>query len=525
MPRLRSPWSIPLASRIILLFAAGLVLLQALDYFNFTVDDVFIPIRYATNAARGEGLVYNKGEFVEGYSDPIWVFGLTAVAAATAGSSHQLTLLLGTAKAVSFLFGILTLVLLYRFTLRLFEESPHARLYAALAVLSGAMCAPFIAWSIGGLETTLQALLYLALATIVYAVLKERSFGKPVAAKHYLSLLAISLLLLLVHPEPIMLCIITFVYLYILLSKPERWRFLRFSVIPFLLGTAIFLVWRWVTYGNLVPNTFFAKTGGLSVSPYVNGVKYVLSSFGLLIAPLLLIIPFAYTGSRKRDPFIVFLTIAILFQCAFAIGAKGDWMPGARFLISIEPLLVLLGMFGLVTLLESIPHFTVPGFPARAMALIAIVIATTFAMAGRTAFRGESRGLISGFARLKGYSLLGHEQVALWLRPRVNDHTTVALTEAGLISAMLPDTRILDLNGLMNAGIAHERQRGEAVNVESFLSQHPEYVVFHNDVASPILTTLATDPRKALEQDSLFHQAYQLIQKLPNFDIYARISK
>src|SRR3972149_221924 len=39
----------------------------------FTQDDAFISYRYAANALRGDGLVFNAGEHVEGYTNFLWV--------------------------------------------------------------------------------------------------------------------------------------------------------------------------------------------------------------------------------------------------------------------------------------------------------------------------------------------------------------------------------------------------------------------------------------------------------------------
>src|SRR5438105_15822381 len=36
-------------------------------------DDSFISFRYARNLLRGDGLVYNPGERVEGYTNFLWV--------------------------------------------------------------------------------------------------------------------------------------------------------------------------------------------------------------------------------------------------------------------------------------------------------------------------------------------------------------------------------------------------------------------------------------------------------------------
>ena len=38
-------------------------------YFNFSEDDPGISLRYAADLAEGQGLVYNSGERVEGYSN------------------------------------------------------------------------------------------------------------------------------------------------------------------------------------------------------------------------------------------------------------------------------------------------------------------------------------------------------------------------------------------------------------------------------------------------------------------------
>ena len=39
---------------------------------RFVQDDAFITYRYARNLARGEGLVFNPGERVEGYTNFLW---------------------------------------------------------------------------------------------------------------------------------------------------------------------------------------------------------------------------------------------------------------------------------------------------------------------------------------------------------------------------------------------------------------------------------------------------------------------
>ena len=42
-------------------------------------NDAFISFRYARNLLEGHGLVFNPGEYVEGYSNFLWVLELAAL--------------------------------------------------------------------------------------------------------------------------------------------------------------------------------------------------------------------------------------------------------------------------------------------------------------------------------------------------------------------------------------------------------------------------------------------------------------
>ena len=54
-------------------------LLFALPFRNWTPDDAFISFEYARNLAEGNGLVFNDGERVEGFSNLLWTLLLAAV--------------------------------------------------------------------------------------------------------------------------------------------------------------------------------------------------------------------------------------------------------------------------------------------------------------------------------------------------------------------------------------------------------------------------------------------------------------
>ncbi|MEX0749677.1 MAG: hypothetical protein WD359_02625, partial [Dehalococcoidia bacterium] len=63
----------------------GVVLwLHGIVYFDYTSDDAYISYRYAQNFADGMGLVWNRGEWVEGYTNFLWVVSLAGLAKAGA---------------------------------------------------------------------------------------------------------------------------------------------------------------------------------------------------------------------------------------------------------------------------------------------------------------------------------------------------------------------------------------------------------------------------------------------------------
>ena len=65
---------------IALLFLPWLALLGWLASVSwFITDDAFISFRYVRNLLDGHGLVFNPGEYVEGYTNFLWVLELAAI--------------------------------------------------------------------------------------------------------------------------------------------------------------------------------------------------------------------------------------------------------------------------------------------------------------------------------------------------------------------------------------------------------------------------------------------------------------
>lgn len=58
------------------LVPAILLYCYLVDTLNFYQDDAYISFRYVANYLNGDGLVFNTGELVEGYTNFAWIIYL-----------------------------------------------------------------------------------------------------------------------------------------------------------------------------------------------------------------------------------------------------------------------------------------------------------------------------------------------------------------------------------------------------------------------------------------------------------------
>ncbi len=139
-------------------------------YWNFTVDNAFISLRYARNLAQGYGLVFSTDGSppVEAYTNflqvvmetPLFLLGLTTSA------------ILHTVKTVGIVFGVGVVVLTYSL-IAIVTNDRHA---ASLGAVFASAFPNFAFWAVGGLETTMY--LFWMLAALCIYTLEDRN-GRP----------------------------------------------------------------------------------------------------------------------------------------------------------------------------------------------------------------------------------------------------------------------------------------------------------------------------------------------------------
>ena len=323
-------------------------------YRDYLLDDTFISLRYARNLVEGNGLVFNVGERVEGYTN----FLLVMLAAGC------MRLGIDAVVATQCLAAGASLAVMYLVTkLERSAVAPGASLARVpLALLFLLPLQAFAYWSVSGMETMLFTALLLA---GVYLTLQEVATGR------WRGSAVVFVLLALTRPEGVFAYVLCTGVCFVLESvRRPSWQHARryaAQVGVFAVGFGTYFGWRYAYYGHLFPNTFYAKvTGG--EWQLVSGVRYLRDwalAFPLLAATLLLPLLAAFPPMRVRlgsDAVRIATAVLALAWAAYVVAVGGDFMVYFRFFMPMLPLCCVLLAWSLAALLTRLsPRARVAG--------------------------------------------------------------------------------------------------------------------------------------------------------------------
>jgi hypothetical protein len=347
------------------LLAATLLFAHARRY-DVLCDDAFISLRYARNLAEGNGLVYNAGERVEGFTNFLWVLLEAVLLRLGAGPRAVVDLLgFGTALAAAFV--------VERGAERL-ELRPVGRLVAHAAIVSSVS---FAVWLLAGLEASAYGVL--VLATLVAAD-EAMSSDSPWRHSAVVAGLVAAAAMLLRPETPL---VVACAAIAALVVARER------AVLPLLRAGLTFasvvgplLLARRLYFGDWLPNTFYLKTTGDGAALLAQGQRYAAYALkhhgalvGLALAGALVLV----RTPRTR----VFGLAAIAFVPVYGLYVArvgGDFLPATRFFAPLVPLLALLAGFVVQELGRSVPE-SLPGAVHRGVRGVVAGVAASLLMA------------------------------------------------------------------------------------------------------------------------------------------------
>jgi arabinofuranosyltransferase len=440
---------------LFLAVATGLAWALTLGYVS---DDAFISFRYARNLARGVGLVYNPGERVEGYTNFLWVVVL-------AGLRRMGADLVVTGRALSLAAGAATVVLAWSLARGGLGRWP------ALALLAAVLTAvnPYLgAWAGAGLETTLFAALLAASALPLIS-------GAPTRAR-FLATSGLALLLSLTRPEGVVLYAVLAAGAALVAPGElrARARTLAPGLVLFTGLGAIYFVWRWTYFGDLLPNTFHAKSA-FTLLHVERGLAYLgdfaTNPFVLCLLPI--VAAGCVLAVRLRRVPLVSVPLAVL---AIVVAEGGDGLPMYRFLVPAIPFLAALAALGCEQLGERLPPRV--GL-SLGLTLAAFACALSF-------FPNRDTQLLN-FLYQRDHEVPAWSAAGLALGRAFPPGTTLAAVPIGAVG-YYSDLPVIDMVGLTDRTIArtpvaelgsgwagHEKHNGPYV-----LSRRPEILLLGN---------------------------------------------
>jgi arabinofuranosyltransferase len=470
--------------------AIGVFIYSHLLLWQYTIDDAFITYRYSANLAAGLGPVFNAGQPVEGYTNPLWMLLL----ALPAWLGLPLT---SVSKLLAIACGIATATIIVYFLLK------HKYANSTIVLLIGGLTLAHPVLLISqaeGLETSLFTLLLMLSAWLL--------FPPATTTKNRLGLAGITLtLLMLTRPDGILAYASVLVALrFSPLRATDWWR--SIIVLPGLILCA-HLLWRWQYYGYLLPNTFYLKQGGDWIS-FSAGLAEI-GSFMLCTAGIALWVPLLCLFRRMRDPLTIFLCLFILFRFLFVLYTGGEWMGLHRFLApSIPCALLLLGKLAFVSIQDS-TRMKIFGHAVIGAVLLSVTLFFGVQAIPKRVLDGER-----------------HQQstvrVAQFLKQNSKPTDLIAVLDAGAIPyySNLPT---LDLLGLNDAHLAHNATKSKNIHKhfrvtleaerdrDYVFEQQPKWIVLQTTAAEA--DAVLTDRRptvRNLAHDRRFSSQYQHVR-------------
>jgi arabinofuranosyltransferase len=449
-------------------------------------DDAYVSFRYARNLARGEGLVYNVGEPVEGYTNFLWT-ALAAVPLAL-GADDPLPFM----HVVSLLLWWASYALLLLLLIALWSQGVWA---APLGVLPLAMHWSFNMWFFSGMETPLVT--FLTIAAVACVMLDPRRHGWSL-----LGASACGVGLMMTRPDGAVVLAALFVVVLALdgrwvlkglegprvrrfersssclnprtlgpsnpVEQRRRWRVVLAPLSPLLLVWLPYQAWRIWYYGSFFPNTYYAKLAYLTY--YERGWRY-LREYALLygLRPFVVVLIFgavlARPGMTRR---FVWAALAISAAVSFyVVRLGGDFMEW-RFLtpasaVFYPAVVVSAGIVG-----ERLASaFHAPRAQWRLLAcwhggLIAALLAAVTRLGNPWAQTlsipdQETIALLRRYADPGRFDWRSAARLCDAVLPR---NARIATTSAGIIPYFC-DRHCLDLHGLTDPAIARMPLNGE----------------------------------------------------------------
>jgi hypothetical protein len=421
---------------------------MALLHFEYTPDDTYIYMQYASQLAEGEGFAFNAGEPSYGVTGPLWAL-LIAAGAAMGVDPYMVS------KTLDLVLACLAVMLIYMLAYVVVRDKAYAVFAPAMLAFDGW----FLRWAGSGMETSLSVLLVLLCIWYVYQ--NEYPLGALSAA-----------VLTLIRPEGALLFVVSQIDNFM---NTRDWRpaakSFGMSCLVYALVIVPWLVFAFVQFGSIIPNTFAAKTGGVSLTEAwmvgASVTEIVSSTQGLSLIALAIgfVVGLRHLGWRvvRIDFFPVVWLIALpLAYAVFNVQVV------SRYLLMILPIIIIYGLWGMKRMEEAWRWSE--GSARKAVVVFALLSVTV----SQAVYWSRIVPHMEQFAVGMNECI---RPIAYWLRENTDAHATVLTPDVGMVG-YISKRPMYDTAGLVTPEV--KKAFGSLTYDEGMMEKRYESVVRPN---------------------------------------------
>ena len=302
--------------------------------YSSLFDDAMISMRYAWNLANGNGLVWNPGEYVQGYSNPLMTLFMAAVHMI---ASDRIAVFVVQLSGIIFvlLAGLLSMQI--GKDLASSTEASNGDAVALLSFIIVLCYYPLSYWSLMGMET---GLLTVCLLAAMLWLLRFQNTGCP--RRLYLCLLFM-VLAFATRSESAIFCGIMGAYALYVIVKYKHDHSLSnwfLAAIIYALSIGCILLFQYGYYGEYLPNTYTLKLTGKSIGErIVDGLAFIMPH---LLAIMFTVAVVMIGILRKAMDKKLLLLALVASGVAYQIYIGGDAWPYWRITTPVMPFLLVL---------------------------------------------------------------------------------------------------------------------------------------------------------------------------------------
>jgi hypothetical protein len=415
--------------------------IEGTRYFSL-LDDAMISMRYAKNFANGQGLVWNPGEYVEGFTNLLWtlymsLWHLLPIPAHMMSLPIQLTSLAALIIAGTQIYRISSQVI----------ESEWLRVGA---LFMSVFYFPLIVWSLLGMEV--------GVITTMLMIAVRMVLTKQLAGRYMVALYGLLGMMTLVRFDTVIYLLAISIYL-MLRDREARSKHLLYLIATLALFIGGQTAWRLSYYGEPFPNTYYLKMTGFPVIYRVSRGLYEIFHFAHQPGLILFFLPVAWNLWRRTAQtnfFLILFGIACLYS-AYVGGDAWEWYGGAnRYILPVMPLYFIL-LFKMISDLWEILRERIrlsdrisAGLGGMALLLLYLTYNTPRINAWNPTTMDE---LLLVERPFEVQEHIPRVEQALWLEKNTAPSARIAVTWAG-ITPYFTNRRFIDIYGKCDKHIA-----------------------------------------------------------------------